>query len=195
MKLTRRTYLTINDAIGDTSIVNLDMLFERYGVPRLYASFREQFNSNIAVATEFYTHYLYPRFCDSAICYVDTLPMDEPTEQEKYKAFHTVFYRMFSWLHSTTMKYGYLIQKNEKSLYEDTLLNDVKTTNKVKFNDTPQDNTEVGSDNFNTHITTTETSNEGATKMQRLNEIARLYEDLYNRWSNEFDEKFIITEY
>ena len=71
------------------------------------------------------------------------------------------------------------------------LLDDVKSSSVARFNDTPQNSGDFSDDNHTSNITTTTSSSNVGTMMQRLNEIEDNIKQLYIDWSNEF-RKFII---
>ena len=71
------------------------------------------------------------------------------------------------------------------------LLDDVKSSSVARFNDTPQNSGDFSDDQHTSNITTTTSSSNVGTMMQRLNEIEDKIKQLYLDWSNEF-RKFII---
>ena len=71
------------------------------------------------------------------------------------------------------------------------LLDDVKSSSVARFNDTPQNSGDFSDDQHTSNITTTTSSSNVGTMMQRLNEIEDNIKQLYIDWSNEF-RKFII---
>ena len=70
------------------------------------------------------------------------------------------------------------------------LLDDVKSLSVARFNDTPQNSGDFSDDNHTSNITTTTSSSNVGTMMQRLNEVEDNIKQLYIDWSNEFT-KFI----
>ena len=82
-----------------------------------------------------------------------------------------------------------LIQNFENN--KQKLLDDVKSSSVARFNDTPQNSGDFSDDNHTSNITTTTSSSNVGTMMQRLNEIEDNIKQLYIDWSNEF-RKFII---
>ena len=82
-----------------------------------------------------------------------------------------------------------LIQNFENN--KQKLLDDVKSSSVARFNDTPQNSGDCSDDNHTSNITTTTSSSNVGTMMQRLNEIEDNIKQLYIDWSNEF-RKFII---
>ena len=71
------------------------------------------------------------------------------------------------------------------------LLDDVKSSSVARFNDTPQNSGDFSDDQHTSNITTTTSSSNVGTMMQRLNEIEDNIKQLYIDWSDEF-RKFII---
>ena len=71
------------------------------------------------------------------------------------------------------------------------LLDDVKSSSVARFNDTPQNSGDFSDDQHTSNITTTTSSSNVGTMMQRLNEIEDNIKQLYLDWSDEF-RKFII---
>ena len=82
-----------------------------------------------------------------------------------------------------------LIQNFENN--KQKLLDDVKSSSVARFNDTPQNSGDFSDDQHTSNITTTTSSSNVGTMMQRLNEIGDNIKQLYIDWSNEF-RKFII---
>ena len=129
--------------------------------------------------------YIWPRFYQEAIIYVDS---DEDKDfLEKFC--RTKVGQIFAWWMSSTEKYSILIQNlnNNKT----KLLDDVKSSSIARFNDTPQNSGDFSDDNHTSNITTTTSSSNVGTMMQRLNEIEDKIKQLYLDWSDEF-RKFII---
>ena len=59
------------------------------------------------------------------------------------------------------------------------LLDDVKSSSTSRFNDTPQNSGDFSDDNHTSNITTTTSSSNVGTMMQRLNEIEDNIKQLY----------------
>ena len=80
---------------------------------------------------------------------------------------------------------------------ENDLLNQIESSaeNEVKFNDTPQNGGDFTTDDHLTNISKTKTTSkvDGATAMERIDEIRRRFTDLYNDWANRFDRLFISS--
>ena len=78
---------------------------------------------------------------------------------------------------SSTEKYSMLIQNFENNKAK--LLDDVKSSSVARFNDTPQNSGDFSDDNHTSNITTTTSSSNVGTMMQRLNEIEDNIKQLY----------------
>ena len=132
-----------------------------------------------------FNDYIWPRFYQEAIIYVDS----DESENFLEKFCYTKAGQIISWWTSSTEKYSMLIQNlnNNKA----KLLDDVKSSSVARFNDTPQNSGDFSDDQHTSNITTTENSSNVGTMMQRLKEIEDNIKQLYIDWSNEF-RKFII---
>ena len=129
--------------------------------------------------------YIWPRFYQEAIIYVDS---DEDEDFVK-KFARTKVGQIFAWWTSSSEKYGLLIQNLTAN--KSKLLDDVKSVSTSRFNDTPQNSGDFSDDQHTSTITKTENSSNVSTMMARLNEIEDNIKQLYIDWSNEF-RKFII---
>ena len=139
-------------------------------------------------AAEAYTcfaNYIWPRFYQEAIIYVDS---DEDEDFVK-KFARTKVGQIFAWWKSSMDKYVILIQNLEAN--KTKLLDDVKSSSTSRFNDTPQNSGDFSDDAHTSTVTKTENSSNVGTMMTRLNEIEDNIKQLYIDWSNEF-RKFII---
>lgn len=139
-------------------------------------------------AAEAYTcfaNYIWPRFYQEAIIYVDS--DEDTTFVDKFCL--TKIGNIFAWWKSSMDKYVMLIQNLEAN--KTKLLDDVKSASISRFNDTPQNSGDFSDDPHTSTITTTENSSNVGTMMQRLNEIEDKIKQLYLDWSDEF-RKFII---
>lgn len=152
----------------------------------VYSSYSTIVGTNEAAeAYECFANYIWPRFYQEAIIYVDS----DETEDFVEKFAKTKIGQIFAWWKSSMEKYGLLIQNLE--LNKSKLLNDVKSESIARFNDTPQNSGDFSDDNHTSNITTTTNSSNVGTMMQRLNEIEDNIKQLYLDWSDEF-RKFII---
>ena len=129
--------------------------------------------------------YIWPRFYQEAIIYVDS----DDSESFVEKFCRTKVGQILSWWTSSSEKYSLLIQNlnNNKA----KLLDDVKSSSVARFNDTPQNSGDFSDDQHTSTMTKTENSSNVGTMMARLNEIEDNIKQLYIDWSNEF-RKFII---
>ena len=132
-----------------------------------------------------FSKYIWPRFYNEAIIYVDS----DEDEDFLEKFCRTKVGQIMAWWQSSSEKYSMLIQNlnNNKS----KLLDDVKSVSTSRFNDTPQNSGDFSDDQHTSTITKTENSSNISTMMARLNEIEDNIKQLYIDWSNEF-RKFII---
>ena len=132
-----------------------------------------------------FKEYIWPRFYQEAIIYVDS----DEDEDFVEKFCRTKSGQIMSWWKSSMEKYSMLIQNltNNKT----KLLDDVKSSSVARFNDTPQNSGDFSDDQHTSTVTKTENSSNVGTMMARLNEIEDNIKQLYIDWSNEF-RKFII---
>ena len=134
---------------------------------------------------ECFVNYIWPRFYQEAIIYVDS----DESEDLVQKFARTKVGQIFAWWKSSIEKYSMLIQNFENNKAK--LLDDVKSSSVARFNDTPQNSGDFSDDNHTSTVTKTENSSNVGTMMQRLNEIEDNIKQLYIDWSDEF-RKFII---
>ena len=117
--------------------------------------------------------YIWPRFYQEAIIYTDS----DETEDFVEKFCRTKAGQIFAWWMSSSEKYNLLIQNLENN--KNKLLDDVKSSSIARFNDTPQNSGDFSDDNHTSNITTTTSSSNVGTMMQRLNEIEDNIKQLY----------------
>ena len=146
----------------------------------LFSTFAETDES-----TNCFRSYIWPRFYQEAIIYVDS----DENEDFFEKFCKTKIGQIYAWWISSSEKYNLLIQNLEAN--KNKLLDDVKSSSTSRFNDTPQNSGDFSDDQHTSNITTTENSSNVGTMMARLNEIEDNIKQLYIDWSNEF-RKFII---
>ena len=192
-----RTYYTLDDIRKEVGLY-----LNNAGPYTMYASYSNLTTfmneclekaglTTIPVTTEItesencFREYIWPRFYQEAIIYVD---LDE-SENFLEKFCRTKVGQIMSWWQSATEKYSMLIQNLTAN--KSKLLDDVKSSSVARFNDTPQNSGDFSDDNHTSNITKTESSSNVGTMMQRLNEIEDNIKQLYIDWSNEF-RKFII---
>lgn len=132
-----------------------------------------------------FKEYIWPRFYQEAIIYVD----QDESESFLEKFCITKAGQIVSWWISSSEKYSLLIQNLTAN--KNKLLDDVKSASISRFNDTPQNSGDFSDDNHTSTVTKTENSSNVGTMMARLNEIEDNIKQLYIDWSNEF-RKFII---
>lgn len=146
--------------------------------------------------TNLFERYIYPKywkrfFVDVVGAIGETITLSETTKEIKKRVDDVI-----SILNDTWLKYSIIIDNYESQ--KTNLMNAVQQTRELlhKYNDTPQ--TSGISDPFasDTHLTDASKDveslqNDLATKMSRLDEIEKLWQDIYVRWSKEFDCLFI----
>lgn len=192
-----RTYYTLDDIRKEVGLY-----LNNAGPYTMYASYSNLTTfmneclekaglATIPVTTEItesencFREYIWPRFYQEAIIYVDL----DKNEDFVEKFCRTKVGQIMSWWTSSSEKYSLLIQNlsNNKA----KLLDDVKSSSTSRFNDTPQNSGDFSDDPHTSTITKTENSSNVGTMMQRLNEIEDKIKQLYLDWSDEF-RKFII---
>lgn len=140
-------------------------------------------------AYKMWTDYLYPQFYNKHVSFTNEPELSE-TGYEVVGTFVGSIGTIYSWLKSSNERYSLLIKNLDDN--KQKLLDKISSTSKVKFNDTPQtESASYSNDNFNTNITTTESSTDGTTVMTRLKEIENDLSMLYKMWADEF-RKFIF---
>ena len=132
-----------------------------------------------------FRNYIWPRFYQEAIVYVDS----DESENFLEKFCYTKAGQIMSWWMSSSEKYNLLIQNLNAN--KSKLLDDVKSASISRFNDTPQNSGDFSDDQHTSTVTKTENSSNVGTMMARLNEIEDNIKQLYLDWSDEF-RKFII---
>lgn len=187
-----RTYYTLDDIRKYLGYLNASGPFAMYS--RTFSIFlngcltKESFMTfdsftETKESTECFRNYIWPRFYQEAIIYVDS------DEDFAKKFCRTKVGQIFAWWTSSTEKYSLLIQNLENNKAK--LLDDVKSASISRFNDTPQNSGDFSDDQHTSTVTKTENSSNVGTMMSRLNEIEDNIKQLYIDWSNEF-RKFII---
>ena len=129
--------------------------------------------SETTEAINCFRDYIWPRFYQEAVVYVDS----DESESFVEKFCSTKAGQIMAWWQSSTEKYSLLIQNLENNKAK--LLDDVKSSSVARFNDTPQNSGDFSDDNHTSNITKTESSSNVGTMMQRLNEIEDNIKQLY----------------
>lgn len=143
---------------------------------------------NSAESVKFWEQYFVSYYINEYIGAYDELEGDnEILVYEQFIRKYINKYRL------TCDKYNKLIKLYKDN--ENNLLAEIKSNNVTKFNDTPQNNAVYGDDNHTSNITTSQSSTEGTTLMNRLKEIQDNIEKLYQSWLNEFSGIFIEGGY
>ena len=192
-----RTYYTLDDIRKSVGIANIysgpmSMLASSTGFIEFmnkclsYNGYSTIVGTNEAAeAYQCFANYIWPRFYQEAIIYVDS--DEDTTFVDKFCL--TKVGQIFAWWKSSMDKYVILIQNLEAN--KTKLLDDVKSSSISRFNDTPQNSGDFSDDNHTSTVTKTENSSNVGTMMSRLNEIEDNIKQLYMDWSDEF-RKFII---
>ena len=191
-----RTYYTLDDireALGGSYLAAngpysmITKSFSTFLNDCLVSSGLAVYNGNIdtAESVNCFQKYIWPRFYQEAIIYVDSDENDDLVQ----KLARTKVGQIYAWWQSSTEKYSLLIQNLTANKAK--LLDDVKSSSVARFNDTPQNSGDFSDDQHTSNITTTTSSSNAGTMMARLNEIEDNIKQLYIDWSNEF-RKFII---
>ena len=189
-----RTYYTLDDIKSEVGM--FPQFTGPYGmqIPTMstfidtclkYVKFSSVSEAETTESVECFRNYIWPRFYQEAIIYVDS----DESESFVEKFCRTKVGQIFSWWKSSSEKYSLLIQNLEAN--KSKLLDDVKSASISRFNDTPQNSGDFSDDNHTSTVTKTENSSNVGTMMARLNEIEDNIKQLYIDWSNEF-RKFII---
>lgn len=125
--------------------------------------------------------YLWPEIHDAFIW------LDEDDENAKDNFIASVA----KWLIETQEVYEKIIN-NATSKYND-LFKAVESKSFSRYNDTPQSSdTGFDDDNYATNTTSSVTTNDVATPVQRLEEVEGFIKSYYKRWAQSFIDKFII---
>ena len=158
----------------------LNLCLDKAGFTR-----NEQAPTESSQAITCFKSYIWPRFYQEAIIYIDS----DENEDFLEKFCRTKVGQIFAWWTASSEKYSLLIQNLEANKAK--LLDDVKSSSTSRFNDTPQNSGDFSDDQHTSTMTKTENSSNVGTMMARLNEIEDNIKQLYIDWSNEF-RKFII---
>lgn len=191
-------YITIDDMIQTTS--------EKGPIPStltfigwLNAASGYTFNTTDtpwtdAVTNTFWKKYLKPRYYNSAFntIEVDLYSTTDPTFSELQAANKDIISRIYSWYVSKFDNFKYLTGLFNVNSVQ--LMDPIRSTNETKFNDTPQTTTSVTGDGYITNVTNSVSTTEGGTRIQRMNEIRKLLENIYEDMADEFESLFIIQE-
>lgn len=186
-----------------------------------YGKNEEQQDFNI-IFTPFFVHYnpptdiddhnniqklyddIYNAYYDDAMLYVDVdypndvlVPDTKPTPNELFaiknlnKQCRVFMSKIKAWLEDSSDRYLKLLRLYKEN--ENKLLNKIESINTTQFNDTPQSvNNNLDADSYASTYTKNINSTDGATIMNRLNEVRAAWSSLLDEWVLEFGKKFII---
>lgn len=137
---------------------------------------------------ELWHTYLYPRFYNCFIGYVDVVEGDV-TDEDILEDAQEWLGRVVAWLCATSKKYSQIIDLYETNAAK--LMDKLGTEQTSLFNDTPQDGGDFATDNHTTTATKTSSAYDAGTPMSRLKEIRDNLDSLYQSWATEF-RRFIM---
>lgn len=131
--------------------------------------------------------YIWPSLYDESIMYTDGA---ELTGADLVKAAKKLGGHLYTWFISSRTTYIPIIRFYNGKIND--LMAEVKSTSLSKYNDTPQDGGDFVTDAHVTTATQTETSTEGDTPINRLDEIRKKLRDIYFEWYRNFQKTFVI---
>lgn len=216
-----RTYYTLDDidlivkptrttrgpfAMKTTPAVWFADVLKKYGNSGAFSDFGSKYLSIL------WQQYIWPKYFNSYVCFtdgdtvidaddlndIDLLILDGGTStttlfdgsNAAIEAFvDNVAGQIVTWMKTSDDKFSVLIKNQEDN--KANLLQQIKSTNISRFNDTPQNQGSYDDDAHNTTTTKAESATDGGTLLSRLNEIEDNLKRLYEDWSKEF-RKFII---
>lgn len=138
-------------------------------------------------ATLLWDQYVVPFNLKEYITFKDDEELDESDDVEFQNWMRLYCVR----LRSTFDRYKKMLDLYDAE--KSKLLDGVKASNTVRFNDTPQNGGDFSVDSYTSTYTKTETETDLTTVMARLDEIERLYKDVYKNWASEFRDLFFST--
>lgn len=133
--------------------------------------------------------YIYPRYYKCKVCYCDggyTEPEDD--DDIVLDMQYEFVGKIYAWLMASKERYEKLLVLYTSK--ENNLLDKLKSTNTVIFNDTPQSSS-PDTDTYITNYTKSETTSDPNTVIGMLDEVKQKLNSLYEEWANEFAQ-FII---
>lgn len=133
-------------------------------------------------------HRFNQKYWDKSVFILDNpIPDGESLPKESGRDFMAQVWQV---IYNTKDRYEQLLQyyDSKKGLLMDKITSGTIT----KFNDTPQNEGEYIRKEYNTNITTTDSSTDVGTAMQRLSEIEKLYSDVYEQWVKEIGSYVIF---
>lgn len=135
------------------------------------------------IANKLFCSFIAPSFKYYYIAYKDCGD-DETTDQELFEDFFSTFLLV---LNDTFDKYNVILTNYTNS--RESLMDDIKVSSEVKYNNTPQNaqgTYDWSDDDHLTNVSRSETNNPMATKIARLDEINNLLRLYYTEWRNKF---------
>ena len=157
-----------------------------YSVLNVSASDLDNVIKSTEVATLWST-YLAPYRLEEFITFRDNSEITEADDAHYVKWIRLLLNR----IHTTYEKYKVLL--DFYSAQKANLLQAIKASNTIRFNDTPQNGGDFTADSYTSTYTKSNSETDANTLMARLDEISRLYKNLWLDWSHEFDDLFFST--
>lgn len=200
----KRFYKRLCDMVNDADAINNPMWARLknksfYDVLSHWITLPE----SIAVTNEeeaFFQEYLYPKSFNDNIGIIykngywwDTI--EEPTDEEWEQVMPELCGKLYFWYQHTCEKYVPLISMYTTNI--ENLLGQIKTFSVNRFNDTPQNTTtsDIDVEDMN-HVSTvnrTESSTDGDTLINRLEEVRSKLRSIFAEWASDFD-RFGLSE-
>lgn len=153
----------------------------------------------LKILKRLFGEYVYPKYWNQYM--IKTTKTREEDNHQFYLKMNQFYDGVITILNQTWARYARLVKLYDaESQY---LMNSVEQTRELlhKYNDTPQESGQDDPFNEDSHLTDAskdvETlSNDLMTKMERLDEIERLWKNIYVEWAKEFERLFIaVGEY
>jgi len=157
------------------------------------AGFTDTYSTQLATpeVKRLWCDYIIPSYWNTYICYVDDYDELVDTNQDIY---YNIFARICAWMGQSSIEKIILINlyENQSSNLLSQLAQSSTTTNRV--NDTPQEGGDYTDDDHTSNYqqTTSSVATDSGTLVARLDEIKRLYSNLFIEWAEEFYNQFAI---
>lgn len=169
------------------------------GWQRLFSRFVISYTSN-DITKALFNHLIESSYFES-IVYIDiehpyyeatTRPTINQLIVDHLEEVQEFLLKIKNWLEDSEVRYSKLI-----SLYnaqQNNLLNKIETAGWTRFNDTPQADPDTGfeGDDYTTTFTEHKNFSDATTVIARLEEVRKLWKNIYEEWQKEFNRKFII---
>ena len=193
-----RTYFTLEDVIklADGENINHNYLLGQefddafIGVLQTIFPYPDLFPADPLTSSEvnkLWCCYIVPKYLDNIVCYKD----DDDELVYDDKCVQHFMTQVCSIIQATYDKYKQILD-----IYSDEetdLMAQVKASNTIKFNDTPQSSGDHTFDDYVSTYTKSENASDVGTPIARIDEIHRLYHDVYSEWADEFGGLFMYA--